>query len=154
MVEILKDEIAKLETNQLYVFFFSFSFQSFTFLLMPFLFALPPRDKDYFLIMIIFCDYRRLLGKDLAGLGIKELQHLEQQINEGLSSVKERKVLILTLSYFSVFLPPPHQRCQISAMPRLIVGATEFNYRSRQFVKDGVQWRIPGFPKWSTICNQ
>ncbi|GAU46804.1 hypothetical protein TSUD_268650 [Trifolium subterraneum] len=50
MVEILKDEIAKLETNQL-----------------------------------------RLLGKDLTGLGLKELQHLEQQINEGLSSVKERK---------------------------------------------------------------
>ncbi|KAK2351553.1 hypothetical protein P8452_30703 [Trifolium repens] len=54
MVEILKDEIAKLETNQL-----------------------------------------RLLGKDLAGLGLKELQHLEQQINEGLLSVKERKEELL-----------------------------------------------------------
>ncbi|XP_045831992.1 agamous-like MADS-box protein AGL15 [Trifolium pratense] len=54
MVEILKDEIAKLETNQL-----------------------------------------RLLGKDLTGLGLKELQHLEQQINEGLLSVKERKEELL-----------------------------------------------------------
>ncbi|XP_004516227.1 agamous-like MADS-box protein AGL15 [Cicer arietinum] len=54
MVEILKDEVAKLETNQL-----------------------------------------RLLGKDLTGLGLKELHHLEQQINEGLSSVKERKEELL-----------------------------------------------------------
>lgn len=85
--------------------------------------------------MIIFCDYRRLLGKGLAGLGIKELQHLEQQINEGLSSVKERKVLILTVFYFFVFLPPPHQRCQISAMG--CHGDIIFDYRNRQFVKDG-----------------
>lgn len=34
----------------------------------------------------------RLLGKDLGGLSLKELQHLEQQVNEGLSSVNERKV--------------------------------------------------------------
>ncbi|CAK8575432.1 unnamed protein product [Lathyrus sativus] len=54
MVEILKDEVAKLETNQL-----------------------------------------RLLGKDLAGLGLKELQLLEQQINEALSSVKEKKEKLL-----------------------------------------------------------
>ena len=48
--------------------------------------------------MISICDYRRLLGKDLSGLGLKELQHLEQQLNEGLLSVKERKVLHI-LSY-------------------------------------------------------
>ena len=121
MVEILKDEIAKLETNQLYVFFsfFLFLFNPLHFFL--FLFALPLRDKDYFLIMIIFCDYRRLLGKDLAGLGIKELQHLEQQINEGLSSVKERKVLILTLSYFFRLSSPTPP-----GLPRLIATAVEF----------------------------
>jgi hypothetical protein len=75
------------------------------------------QQESPFLILFI-CGYRRLLGKDLTGLGLKELQHLEQQINEGLLSVKERKVLILTLSYFFVFLPPPHQCYQISAMDR------------------------------------
>ncbi|CAI8611643.1 unnamed protein product [Vicia faba] len=54
MVEILKDEVVKLETNQL-----------------------------------------RLLGKDLAGLGFKELQLLEQQINDALLSVKEKKEELL-----------------------------------------------------------
>ncbi|XP_024025821.1 agamous-like MADS-box protein AGL15 [Morus notabilis] len=53
-VDVLKDEIAKLQTKQL-----------------------------------------RLLGKDLGGLSLKELQHLEQQVNEGLSSVKERKEQLL-----------------------------------------------------------
>ncbi|KAI4384652.1 hypothetical protein MLD38_002774 [Melastoma candidum] len=33
----------------------------------------------------------RLLGKDLASLSIKELQVLEQQLSEGLSSIKEKK---------------------------------------------------------------
>nr|API68655.1 agamous-like 15 MADS-box protein [Prunus dulcis] len=37
----------------------------------------------------------RLLGKDLTGLSLKELQQLEQQLNEGLSSVKERKEQLL-----------------------------------------------------------
>ncbi|KAL3024565.1 hypothetical protein AAZX31_04G130500 [Glycine max] len=50
MVEILREEIAELETKQLY-----------------------------------------LVGKDLTGLGLKELQNLEQQLNEGLLSVKARK---------------------------------------------------------------
>nr|AAR17483.1 AGL15 [Glycine max]AAR17484.1 AGL15 [Glycine max] len=51
MVEILREEIAKLETKQL-----------------------------------------QLVGKDLTGLGLKELQNLEQQLNEGLLSVKARKL--------------------------------------------------------------
>ncbi|XP_019412949.1 PREDICTED: agamous-like MADS-box protein AGL15 [Lupinus angustifolius] len=54
MVEILKDEIEKLETEQL-----------------------------------------RLLGKDLTGLGIEELKHLEHQLNEGLLAVRERKEELL-----------------------------------------------------------
>ncbi|KAI4333071.1 hypothetical protein L6164_017922 [Bauhinia variegata] len=54
VVEILKDEIAKLERKQL-----------------------------------------QLMGKDLTGLSLKELQHLEQQINEGLLSIKERKEEVL-----------------------------------------------------------
>ncbi|KAA8520204.1 hypothetical protein F0562_014460 [Nyssa sinensis] len=37
----------------------------------------------------------QLLGKDLNGLGLKELHHIEQQLNEGLSSVKERKEELL-----------------------------------------------------------
>ncbi|KAI6675928.1 hypothetical protein NL676_036724 [Syzygium grande] len=43
----------------------------------------------------IYCSFlvidRRLLGKDLNGLSIKELQHLEQQLSGALSSVKEKK---------------------------------------------------------------
>ncbi|OMP00818.1 Transcription factor, K-box [Corchorus olitorius] len=34
----------------------------------------------------------QLLGKDLKGMSLKDLQHLEQQLNEGLLSVKEKKV--------------------------------------------------------------
>ncbi|XP_022152604.1 agamous-like MADS-box protein AGL15 isoform X3 [Momordica charantia] len=36
----------------------------------------------------------QLLGKDLTGLGFKELQNLEQQLNEGLLMVKEKKLLM------------------------------------------------------------
>ncbi|KAL2989601.1 hypothetical protein AAZX31_11G147000 [Glycine max] len=54
MVEILREEIEKLETKQL-----------------------------------------QLVGKDLTGLGLKELQNLEQQLNEGLLSVKARKEELL-----------------------------------------------------------
>ncbi|KAM7264712.1 hypothetical protein ACFE04_002395 [Oxalis oulophora] len=49
-VDILKDEIAKLQSKQL-----------------------------------------RLLGKDLSGLSVKELEQLEQHLNDGLSAVKEKK---------------------------------------------------------------
>ncbi|CAL5381780.1 unnamed protein product [Camellia sinensis] len=35
----------------------------------------------------------QLLGKDLIGLSLKELHHLEEQLNEGLLSVKEKKRL-------------------------------------------------------------
>lgn len=45
---------------------------------------------------------RRLLGKDLTGVGLKDLQILEQQINDRLSSVRERKVHSLAL-YFHAF---------------------------------------------------
>ncbi|XP_022948666.1 agamous-like MADS-box protein AGL15 isoform X5 [Cucurbita moschata] len=37
----------------------------------------------------------QLLGKDLTGLGFKELQNLEQQLNEGLLLVKEKKEQLL-----------------------------------------------------------
>lgn len=37
----------------------------------------------------------QMLGKDLDGLGLKELQEFEQQLNEGLSSIKERKERML-----------------------------------------------------------
>ncbi|KAK3023818.1 hypothetical protein RJ639_044742 [Escallonia herrerae] len=39
-------------------------------------------------------NYKRLLGKDLSGLGYEELQQLEQQLNEGLLCVKERKEVL------------------------------------------------------------
>ncbi|KAM7505441.1 hypothetical protein LguiB_004345 [Lonicera macranthoides] len=37
--------------------------------------------------------YRRMMGKELEGLSFKELQHLEHQLNEGILSVKDKKVI-------------------------------------------------------------
>ena len=47
------------------------------------------------------------MGKDLTGLGLKELQNLEQQLNEGLLSVKARKVTFIPfpLHYVPFFFP-------------------------------------------------
>uniref|UniRef100_A0A9I9DUE6 Agamous-like MADS-box protein AGL15 n=1 Tax=Cucumis melo TaxID=3656 RepID=A0A9I9DUE6_CUCME len=42
-----------------------------------------------------FSSSGQLLGKDLTGLGFKELQNLEQQLNEGLLLVKEKKEQLL-----------------------------------------------------------
>lgn len=43
--------------------------------------------------IFLFWLCRRLLGKDLTDVGLKELQHIEQQLSEGLLAVKEKKVL-------------------------------------------------------------
>jgi len=97
MVDILRDEISKIETKQLYVFnqslrnfllyFCYFAFSSF-------FFVDSSTTYEYQL-----CDYRQLLGKDLSGLGIKELQNLEQQLSEGLLSVKARKVTFYSIPF-------------------------------------------------------
>ncbi|CAL0329419.1 unnamed protein product [Lupinus luteus] len=42
-----------------------------------------------------FSSSGRLLGKDLTGLGIEELKHLEHRLNKGLSVVRERKEELL-----------------------------------------------------------
>lgn len=34
-----------------------------------------------------------MMGKELEGLSFKELQHLEHQLNEGILSVKDKKVI-------------------------------------------------------------
>ncbi|VFQ72200.1 unnamed protein product [Cuscuta campestris] len=39
--------------------------------------------------------HRHMMGKDLSGLGLKELQHLEHQLAEGILSVKDMKEKIL-----------------------------------------------------------
>ncbi|XP_077241695.1 AGAMOUS-like 15 isoform X2 [Tasmannia lanceolata] len=36
----------------------------------------------------------QMMGKDLVGLSLSELQHLEHQLNEGILSVKDRKLLL------------------------------------------------------------
>ncbi|XP_010269745.1 PREDICTED: agamous-like MADS-box protein AGL15 [Nelumbo nucifera] len=38
---------------------------------------------------------RRMMGKELTGLSLKELQHLEYQLSEGILSVKDRKEQLL-----------------------------------------------------------
>lgn len=37
--------------------------------------------------------FSQMMGKELTGLSLKELQHLEHQLTEGILSVKDRKVL-------------------------------------------------------------
>lgn len=50
------------------------------------------------LIVVMFFIFRRqILGKDLSGLGLKELQQLEQLLNEGLLSLKDKKVSLRVL---------------------------------------------------------
>ncbi|KAA8518158.1 hypothetical protein F0562_015632 [Nyssa sinensis] len=39
--------------------------------------------------------YRRMMGKELEGLSFMELQYLEQQLNEGILSVKDKKEQVL-----------------------------------------------------------
>ncbi|OMO88919.1 Transcription factor, MADS-box [Corchorus olitorius] len=40
-------------------------------------------------------EYMKLNGKELEGLDFKELQHIEQQLNDGISQVKKRKEQVL-----------------------------------------------------------
>ncbi|KAI4348673.1 hypothetical protein L6164_009369 [Bauhinia variegata] len=40
-------------------------------------------------------EYLRMLGKELDGLSLKELQHLENQLSEGVLSVKDKKEQVL-----------------------------------------------------------
>ncbi|KAK3017293.1 hypothetical protein RJ639_006397 [Escallonia herrerae] len=70
------------------------------------LFKLPERDSK---AQNIDEEFRamRLLGKDLSGLGYEELQQLEQQLNEGLLCVKERKVEELRNYFASTESPTP-----------------------------------------------
>ncbi|XP_059669554.1 agamous-like MADS-box protein AGL18 [Cornus florida] len=39
--------------------------------------------------------HRRMMGKELEGLSLKELQHLENELNEGMLSVKDKKEQVL-----------------------------------------------------------
>lgn len=41
--------------------------------------------------------FRKFLGKDLTGMSVQELGALEQQLNEGLLCIKERKVKLFFL---------------------------------------------------------
>ncbi|KAK2379716.1 agamous MADS-box protein AGL15 [Trifolium repens] len=106
MVEILKDEIAKLETNQL-----------------------------------------RLLGKDLTGLGLKELQHLEQQINEGLLSVKERKEELLMEQLEQSRIQVEELRCLFPIPEHVMPTFLQYHHleRKNSFVDNGV--KCPSFAR-------
>ncbi|XAR54408.1 hypothetical protein NMG60_11029520 [Bertholletia excelsa] len=63
----------------------------------------PKREKEVFNELEILKEEIRelivkqmqLLGKDLTGLNLKELQQIEEQLNTGLLSVKERKEQLL-----------------------------------------------------------
>lgn len=87
-VDNLKEEIVKLQAKQLYVFSTLFRCP---------LTIIWDHSRPYFVFIHDSVPYRMLLGQDLTGLSLKELQHLEQQLNEGLLCVKEKKV-------FSIFL--------------------------------------------------
>lgn len=57
--------------------------------------------KSEFSLYLLLVLFRRLLGKDLTDIGLQELEELEQQLNEGLLSIKERKVRHLSFSIFT-----------------------------------------------------
>ncbi|KAL6326888.1 hypothetical protein AAG906_012164 [Vitis piasezkii] len=57
--------------------------------------AEEPKEVDILKDEIKATNETVLLGKDLSGLSLKELQNLEQQLNESLLSVKERKEQVL-----------------------------------------------------------
>lgn len=94
-MDVLKEEIAKLQAKELYVF--------------SALFCCTFNKKILIMLDLIFmCNhdsvfYRQLLGQDLTGLSLKELQHLEQKLNEGLLCVKQKKVspMFLLIYVFS-----------------------------------------------------
>lgn len=44
-----------------------------------------------------------MLGKELDDLSFKELQHLEEQLSEGILSVKDKKVLSFILNLYTFF---------------------------------------------------
>jgi hypothetical protein len=43
-----------------------------------------------------------MLGKELDDLSFKELQHLEEQLSEGILSVKDKKVLSFIYTFFNM----------------------------------------------------
>lgn len=49
--------------------------------------------------LLIDCDCSWLLGKDLKGMSLDDLRTLEQELNEGMLCIKERKVLHLDYIY-------------------------------------------------------
>ena len=84
-VESLKEEIARLE-KQLYAFSMCSCLVWYIMLICALLMY----------INLLYC--RWLLGKDLAELNLEGLHQLEQQLNESLFSVKEKKVILILLS--------------------------------------------------------
>ncbi|XP_074328406.1 agamous-like MADS-box protein AGL15 [Apium graveolens] len=60
-----------------------------------------------------FASSRQLLRKDLIGLGLKELQELEQQLNEGLLSIKDKKEQLL-IEELDLSRKKPKKKCPAS----------------------------------------
>ncbi|OIV99673.1 hypothetical protein TanjilG_17483 [Lupinus angustifolius] len=109
MVEILKDEIEKLETEQF--------------------------------INVSTGDFRRLLGKDLTGLGIEELKHLEHQLNEGLLAVRERKEELLMQQIEQSRIQVEEIRCLFPLTERVVPSFLPYHRMERKnaLVDNGVK---------------
>uniref|UniRef100_K7LUS1 Agamous-like MADS-box protein AGL15 n=1 Tax=Glycine max TaxID=3847 RepID=K7LUS1_SOYBN len=99
MVEILREEIAELETKQLY-----------------------------------------LVGKDLTGLGLKELQNLEQQLNEGLLSVKARKEELLMEQLEQSRVQIEELRCLFPQSERMVPFQYQHTEGKNTFVDTGARY--------------
>ncbi|KAH1224991.1 Agamous-like MADS-box protein AGL15 [Glycine max] len=98
MVEILREEIEKLETKQL-----------------------------------------QLVGKDLTGLGLKELQNLEQQLNEGLLSVKARKEELLMEQLEQSRVQIEELRCLFPQSESMVPFQYQHTERKNTFVNTGAR---------------
>ncbi|KAG5145727.1 hypothetical protein JHK84_031270 [Glycine max] len=81
----------------------------------------------------------QLVGKDLTGLGLKELQNLEQQLNEGLLSVKARKEELLMEQLEQSRVQIEELRCLFPQSESMVPFQYQHTERKNTFVNTGAR---------------
>ncbi|KAG5066395.1 hypothetical protein JHK86_010126 [Glycine max] len=82
----------------------------------------------------------KLVGKDLTGLGLKELQNLEQQLNEGLLSVKARKEELLMEQLEQSRVQIEELRCLFPQSERMVPFQYQHTEGKNTFVDTGARY--------------
>ena len=80
--------------------------------------------------------FRHLMGEQLDTLNLKELQHLEQQLDNSLKHIRSRKVNHFTLFLFLNCLE--ELKLQLDIVSNADTGSLGFNFRPREEGK--LQW--------------